>query len=65
MQVNTLMVEGGARVIASFLAENAARGIIDSIIVTVAPTLVGGEGVGYRVDLEQVLRCMYLYRNNH
>lgn len=46
----TLMVEGGARIIGSFFAE-AGRSAIDSLIVTVAPTLVGTEGVGYGVQL--------------
>ena len=68
--VRSLMVEGGARVIRSFL--EAARGplrqqqvqgfgsgsseetgggeeakIIDALVVTVAPTIVGEAGVGY------------------
>ena len=37
----TLMVEGGASIISSFL--NSGR--VDSLIVTVAPTLVGEDGV--------------------
>ena len=50
------MVEGGARVIRSFL--HAARGsgsggggederAVDALVVTVAPTVVGDAGVGY------------------
>lgn len=42
--VRTLMVEGGASVIASFLNS----GFVDRLIVTVSPTLVGN-GVGYDV----------------
>ncbi|KJA28424.1 hypothetical protein HYPSUDRAFT_51236 [Hypholoma sublateritium FD-334 SS-4] len=42
--VNSLMVEGGARIIASFLAES----VVDALIVTVAPVLVGEAGVGYQ-----------------
>ena len=53
--VRSLMVEGGARVIRSFL--HAARGsggrggederAVDALVVTVAPTVVGDAGVGY------------------
>lgn len=59
------MVEGGASVIGSFLAEassiqnttsNMRQSIIDTVIVTVAPTFVGDDGVGYGIGLgaEQV-----------
>jgi len=45
------MVEGGARIIASFFAEQSATGrsVIDSLIVTVAPIFVGADSVGYGV----------------
>ena len=46
--LNSLMVEGGARVIASFLAQ----GLIDRLVLTVAPVFVGGLRV---VDLEAAL----------
>lgn len=42
--VNSLMVEGGARIITSFLAES----VVDALIVTIAPVLVGEAGVGYQ-----------------
>jgi len=42
LEVNSLMVEGGAQVITSFLA---AR-LVDQIILTIAPLLVGGLRVG-------------------
>ncbi|KAF8204042.1 dihydrofolate reductase-like domain-containing protein [Pholiota molesta] len=42
--VTSLMVEGGARIIASFLAE---PGAVDVLLITVAPVLVGSTGVGY------------------
>ncbi|MGA8571032.1 MAG: dihydrofolate reductase family protein [Desulfobaccales bacterium] len=42
MEVNSLLVEGGAQVITSFLA---AR-LVDRVIVTIAPLLVGGLRVG-------------------
>jgi 2,5-diamino-6-(ribosylamino)-4(3H)-pyrimidinone 5'-phosphate reductase len=45
------MVEGGARVIASFFAEPRC---IDTLIITTAPLLVGGDGVGYDVRLSEV-----------
>jgi len=38
MGINTLMVEGGARIITSFLVEKLA----DFIVLTIAPVLVGG-----------------------
>ena len=37
----TLMVEGGSRIISSFLYS----GCVSNLIVTVAPTMVGDEGV--------------------
>ena len=42
--INSLMVEGGARIIGSFLRE----GIVDALIITIAPVFVGDAGVGYR-----------------
>lgn len=45
MEIRTLMVEGGARVIGSFL--EAAGESVDTVVVTVAPTFVGKGGVGY------------------
>ncbi|KAG1845457.1 dihydrofolate reductase [Suillus subalutaceus] len=44
--IKTLMVEGGATIIDSFLAE-PARTKPNIIIVTIAPTLIGDNGVGY------------------
>lgn len=51
MEIRSLMVEGGARVISSFLQS----GLVDSLIITVCPTMVGEGGVGYDVK-EQVRR---------
>ncbi|KAG2045132.1 dihydrofolate reductase-like domain-containing protein [Suillus americanus] len=48
--IKTLMVEGGATIIGSFLAEPARskpNTIIDTLIITIAPTLIGDDGVGY------------------
>ena len=40
------MVEGGARIVGSFLA--APKKIVDTLIITVSPILVGSDGVGYQ-----------------
>lgn len=45
------MVEGGAHVIKSFLAE---PNTVNTIIITIAPSLVGSEGVGYGSDLTSI-----------
>lgn len=44
--IRSLMVEGGARIIASFFA--APEKIVDALIITIAPILVGSDGVGYQ-----------------
>ena len=36
--INSLMVEGGTRIITSFLSER----LVDSVVLTIAPTLLGG-----------------------
>ncbi|HLD46727.1 MAG TPA: RibD family protein, partial [Desulfobaccales bacterium] len=38
MDVNSLMVEGGAQIITSFLASR----LVDQVVLTIAPLLVGG-----------------------
>ena len=38
------MVEGGARIIGSFLKE----GTVNALIITIAPVFVGEAGVGYQ-----------------
>ena len=43
--IRSLMVEGGARIIGSFFA--TPEKIVDTLIITVAPVLVGSDGVGY------------------
>jgi 2,5-diamino-6-(ribosylamino)-4(3H)-pyrimidinone 5'-phosphate reductase len=43
-EVKSLMVEGGAQVIESFLAEPI---FVDKIVITIAPVLMGANGVGY------------------
>ncbi|KAF9245876.1 dihydrofolate reductase-like domain-containing protein [Melanogaster broomeanus] len=53
--VHSVMVEGGATVIGAFLNQAsqpcnpATSPVVDTLIVTVAPTLVGDGGVGYKV----------------
>jgi len=49
--IRSIMVEGGARVIQSFLT---AGHLVDTLIVTTAPVLVGSDGVGYGGGLEQI-----------
>lgn len=50
MNISSLMVEGGASVIESFLSS----GCVDTMLVTVAPRVVGSAGVGYVVDKRNV-----------
>ncbi|KNZ80633.1 5-amino-6-(5-phosphoribosylamino)uracil reductase [Termitomyces sp. J132] len=50
--IRTLMVEGGARIIASFASSLAGNSVINSLIITVAPALVGTEGVAYGIPLQ-------------
>ncbi|KAI0285494.1 dihydrofolate reductase-like domain-containing protein [Russula aff. rugulosa BPL654] len=54
--IRSIMVEGGARVIQSFLSER----LVDALIVTTAPVLVGGDGVGYSEGFEQVPGLKYI-----
>ncbi|KAI0652403.1 bacterial bifunctional deaminase-reductase [Trametes meyenii] len=54
--IRSLMVEGGARVIRSFLSATHAptkpsSEVVDALVITVAPTLVGSAGVGYGAEL--------------
>ena len=61
LDIRSVMVEGGASVIGSFLAEapinrddGGLSSIVDTVIVTVAPTFVGDDGVGYGIGLSGV-----------
>lgn len=47
------MVEGGREVISAFQAEGSKRGIVDSVVITVAPMWVGAAGVSAMME-EQV-----------
>ncbi|EGN95723.1 hypothetical protein SERLA73DRAFT_186910 [Serpula lacrymans var. lacrymans S7.3] len=52
----SIMVEGGAKVIGSFLSNSQksdAAGLVDVLIVTVAPIMVGNEGVGYEANTNE------------
>jgi 2,5-diamino-6-(ribosylamino)-4(3H)-pyrimidinone 5'-phosphate reductase len=51
--VQSLMVEGGARVINSFLRHPH---LVQRVIVTVAPVFVGGGGVAYDIPTK-VMVC--------
>jgi len=62
LDIRSLMVEGGASIIGSFLAEatpshrmqsDMHRSVVDTVIVTVAPTFVGDDGVGYGAGLSK------------
>lgn len=55
--VQSLMVEGGARIIGSFFAE---RDSVDTVIITIAPKFVGSSGVGYGVDIIQASQYEHL-----
>lgn len=44
--IRSLMVEGGAQIIDSF----AKSGLVDRLVVTVAPVVVGPLGIGYSLD---------------
>lgn len=55
--IRSVMVEGGASVINTFLNQaSQPRGpgespVVDTLIVTVAPTLVGDDGLGYTAGI--------------
>lgn len=52
LNINSIMVEGGATVIGTFLttAQSTDTSVIDTIIVTIAPTFVGGGGTTYGIE---------------
>ncbi|KZV80399.1 bacterial bifunctional deaminase-reductase [Exidia glandulosa HHB12029] len=62
--IKSLMAEGGQRVISSFYAarDTDGRPIVDTLIVTVAPMLVGAAGVGVALDgAEKTLTLEHLH----
>lgn len=52
--IRSVMVEGGAQIINSFLRAKVAH----SLVITVAPTLVGKEGVSYDAEATKASRCL-------
>ncbi|EJD54406.1 bacterial bifunctional deaminase-reductase [Auricularia subglabra TFB-10046 SS5] len=61
--VKSLMVEGGRSVISSFFAARDSQGrpVVDRLIVTVAPILVGSDGVGVALEgATTILRLEHL-----
>lgn len=59
--INSVMVEGGAKVITSFLAER----LVDHMILTVAPVLVGGMRAAGELELSSSVRCPHLVNTGH
>lgn len=60
--IKSLMVEGGASVIASFIEAASSESdstTVDKIIITIAPTLVGADGVGYSSELSGKVCVMF------
>jgi len=71
LDIHSLMVEGGASVIGSFLAEAPVSRegaglsyIVDTVIVTVTPTFVGDDGVGYGIGLsaDRIPRLQHIHQ---
>jgi len=50
LKIKSLMVEGGAHIIQSFLR----LGNVETIVVTTAPKTVGEDGLGHGTDLENI-----------
>ncbi|KAJ4482077.1 dihydrofolate reductase-like domain-containing protein [Lentinula aciculospora] len=51
--ISSVMVEGGAQVIRSFLSQNAVRSatsLVNTVIITIAPIFVGEDGVSYNAE---------------
>ena len=53
--IRSLMIEGGAQIIDSF----ARSGLVDRLVVTVAPVLVGPGGIGYTLDPASLARLSF------
>lgn len=58
--IQSIMVEGGARIIQSFLSSTVESGIIDTLVVTTAPGFIGRDGVGYGEGLSRVPGMRYV-----
>lgn len=60
--IQSLMVEGGQQIISSFLSATRKYRLIDTLIITVAPTFVGDQGISaLSSETTDVCRCIYLY----
>lgn len=53
--IQNLMVEGGAQIIESF----ARSGLVDRLVITVAPVVVGPGGIGYTIDPTSLARLSF------
>lgn len=53
--IRSLMVEGGAQIIDSF----AKSGLVDRLVVTVAPVVVGPLGIGYSLNPASLARLSF------
>jgi 2,5-diamino-6-(ribosylamino)-4(3H)-pyrimidinone 5'-phosphate reductase len=53
--IRTLMIEGGAEIIDSFVHS----GLVDRLVVTVAPVVVGTHGIGYSLDPASLARLSF------
>lgn len=53
--IRSLMVEGGAQIIDSF----AKSGLVDRLVVTIAPVVVGPLGTGYALDPASLTRLSF------
>lgn len=53
--IRSLMVEGGAQIIDAF----ARSGLVDRLVVTVAPVVVGPAGIGYTLDPQSLARLSF------
>lgn len=52
--IKSIMVEGGAKIIQSFLSTAVNHNTIDTLVVTTAPGFIGRDGVGYGEGLDRV-----------
>lgn len=53
--IQDLMIEGGAQIIDSFVRS----GLVDRLVVTIAPVVVGPHGIGYKLDPASLARLSF------
>jgi 2,5-diamino-6-(ribosylamino)-4(3H)-pyrimidinone 5'-phosphate reductase len=60
--IHSLMVEGGQRVISSFLGAMDEKGqpVVDKLVITVAPKFVGSAGIGVMSEGVKVPELIHL-----